>query len=204
MLFRSIAIVPLLAIGLAIFSAFPVFSGIREQVQDFAIKNFMPNAEQEFSQYFSNFITASAQLTTIGVIGLITTTILMLSTIENSLNFIFKVNKARNIKTKITLYWTVITLGPLFVGAAFSLKGYMYALQRYMPDSIASSPFFLSTIVPSIMTILSLIMVYVLVPNKKVKVSSALIGAITAIILFWILRTFFGLMIVNNAIYKTL
>ena len=35
-----IAIVPLFAIGLAIFSAFPGFNAIKEQFQDFILKNF--------------------------------------------------------------------------------------------------------------------------------------------------------------------
>ena len=199
-----IAIVPLFAIGLAIFAAFPVFASIKEQIQEFVINNFIPTSEENVSHYFTTFITATAQLTTIGVISLIVTSILMLSTIENSLNFIFKVNKSRNIKTKITLYWTVITLGPLFAGAAFSLRSYVYTWQKFMPNNLISSQFYLSTLVPSIMTILSLIMLYVLVPNKKVKISSALIGSIIAVILFSFLRKGFGLVITNNEMYKTL
>lgn len=195
-----IAIVPLFAIGLAIFSAFPVFSGVKEQLQELLIKNVVPDIEQEISQYFADFVNATAQLTTIGVIGIAVTAILMLSTIENSLNFIFKVYKPRNIKTKITLYWTVITLGPLLLGAAFSLRGYLFALQKYVPES----QMFLSYIIPQLITMLLLFMVYVLVPNKKVKISNALIGALVAVFLFWLLRRFFGMVILNNATYKTL
>lgn len=57
-----IAIVPLLAIGLAIFSAFPVFQGAKEQLQEIILQNFVPNIEQEISQYFADFINATAQL----------------------------------------------------------------------------------------------------------------------------------------------
>lgn len=199
-----IAIVPLIAIGLAIFSAFPVFQGVKDQLQEFAIRNFVPTIEQEISQYFADFISATAQLTAIGVIGIAITAILMLSTIENSLNFIFKVNRARNIKTKITLYWTVITLGPLLLGSALSLKGYVYTLQKFMPESIISSQFYLSSLIPSIFTVIALVLLYVLVPNKKVKVSHAIIGAIVSMFFFYILRKFFGQVISASATYKTL
>lgn len=199
-----IAIVPLFAIGLAIFSAFPGFNAIKEQFQDFILKNFVPDIEQEISHYFVDFLNATAQMTTIGVIGLVITSILMLSTIENSLNFIFKVYKPRNIKTKITLYWTVITLGPLLLGTAFSLKSYLFTLQKFMPDDIVSSPFFLSSLLPTLITMLTLIMVYVLVPNKKVKFTNAVLGSITAVILFWFLRKGFGLIILKSATYKTI
>ena len=107
-----IALVPVLAIALAIFSAFPVFSEIRQQVQDFIINNVVPDAGADISVYFNDFINATAKLTTIGVIGIVLTAILLLSTIENSFNFIFKVSRPRRLTTKITLYWTAITLGP--------------------------------------------------------------------------------------------
>ncbi len=198
-----IAIVPLFAIGLAIFSAFPGFNSIKDQFQDFILKNFVPDIGQEISQYFVGFLNASAQMTTIGVVGLAVTSIMLLSTIENSLNFIFKVYKPRNIKTKITLYWTVITLGPILLGAAFSLRSYLFALQKIMPEQISQS-MFIGNMIPSIMTMLVLVMVYTLVPNKKVPLLNAFVGALVAVFLFWVLRKVFGILVIENATYKTL
>lgn len=198
-----IAIVPLFVIGLAIFSAFPGFTTIKSQFQDFILKNFVPDIGQEISQYFVSFLNASAQVTTIGVVGLAVTSIMLLSTIENSFNFIFKVYKPRNIKTKITLYWTVITLGPILLGAAFSLRSYLFTLQNLMPEGIESSMYF-SQMLPSLITMLVLVMVYVLVPNKKVKISNAFVGAFIAVLLFWVLRKSFGILVIENATYKTL
>ena len=195
-----IAVVPLFAIGLAIFSAFPVFDGVKEQVKEFLLRNFVPTIEQEVSQYFAEFIDAAAQLTTIGVVGIAITAILMLSTIENSLNFIFKVTRPRRLTTKITLYWTVITLGPLLLGTAFSMRGYLYTLQKFMAADGETGRFFFSCMIPPLMTILSLMLVYVLVPNKKVRLA----GAAVAVVLFWFLRQGFALAVLNNATYKTL
>ena len=199
-----IAIVPLIAVGLAIFSVFPVFSEIRTQFQETLLKNFVPNTEQEIILYFNQFISATAKLTTVGVIGIVITAILLLSTIENSLNFIFKVYKPRNIRTKITLYWTVITLGPLLLGTGFSMRGYVFALQKFMPDYFINAEIFFSTILPSILTIISLVILYVLVPNKKVKISNALAGALIASLLFYIIRRIFALVISFDTVYTTL
>ena len=199
-----IAIVPLIAVGLAIFSVFPVFSEIRTQFQETLLKNFVPNIEQEIILYFNQFISATAKLTTVGVIGIVITAILLLSTIENSLNFIFKVYKPRNIRTKITLYWTVITLGPLLLGTGFSMRGYVFALQKFMPDYFINAEVFFSTILPSILTIISLVILYVLVPNKKVKISNALAGALIASLLFYIIRRIFALVISFDTVYTTL
>lgn len=196
-----IALVPLLSIALAIFSAFPVFADVREQIQEVILKNFIPAIEDDIKQYLNTFINATAQLTTVGVAGLAVTAILLLSTIENSFNFIFKVTKPRHITTKITLYWTVITLGPLLLGAAWSLRGYLYTLQTYVDNTSFPA---ITNMLPALLNFLILVMIYILVPNRKVNILHASVGAITSVMLFWVMRKFFGLMILNNATYKTL
>lgn len=196
-----IALVPLLSIALAIFSAFPVFGEVREQLQEVLLKNFVPSIGEEISGYFDQFINATAKLTTIGVVGLVIISILLLSTIENSFNFIFKVHKPRRIATKITLYWTVITLGPLLMGAAMSLRGYMYTLQNLMSSTASPS---IAYALPGLLNFFILVMIYVLVPNRKVKFTHAAFGAATAVGLFWVIRKVFSLLILSNATYKTL
>ena len=198
-----IALVPLIAIGLAVFSAFPVFIEIKAQLQETIVQNLVPSIGKEISQYFNEFISATAKLTTVGVIGIAVTAILLLSTIENSFNYIFKVYKPRSIKTKITLYWTIITLWPLLYGVGFSLRGYFYTLQKFMPDNI-NTDYFLSTLLPNLLTLGTIMMVYILVPNKKVKIVHAFIGAIIASIAFFIMRKFFGTFIASSVAYTTL
>ncbi len=197
-----IALVPVLAIALAVFSAFPVFADVRGQIQDMFIQNLMPDAGQDISAYFNDFINATAKLTTIGVVGIALTAILLLSTIENSFNFIFKVTTPRRWTTKITLYWTVITLGPLLLGTGLSLKG-MVAFNKIFA-SLPEAQIWLGKILPAIITCMLLIGVYVFIPNKKVSVLSAFVGALTAMFLFLILRYGFALFMLKNNTYKTL
>jgi membrane protein len=197
-----IALVPVLAIALAIFSAFPVFSEIRQQVQDFIVSYAVPDAGADISVYFNEFINATAKLTTIGVIGIALTAILLLSTIENSFNFIFKVSRPRRITTKITLYWTVITLGPLLLGTAFSLKGYV-AFNDVL-QSVPKLSVVLGSVLPFVLTWVVLTGVYIFVPNKKVGFLNALLGALVAMFLFWILRNGFAFFMLKNNVYKTL
>lgn len=197
-----IALVPVLAIALAIFSAFPVFSEVRQQVQDFIVSYAVPDAGADISVYFNEFINATAKLTTIGVIGIALTAILLLSTIENSFNFIFKVSRPRRITTKITLYWTVITLGPLLLGTAFSLKGYV-AFNDVL-QSVPKLGVVLGSILPFVLTWVVLTGVYIFVPNKKVGFLNALLGALVAMFLFWILRNGFAFFMLKNNVYKTL
>lgn len=197
-----IALVPVLAIALAVFSAFPVFNETREQIQNLIVQNLVPDAGQDIKMYFTQFIDAAAKLTTIGVVGIALTAILLLSTIENSFNFIFKVTRPRRFTTKITLYWTIITLGPLLLGAAFSLKG--IAAFNDVLQSVPEIKVVLGSVLPFFLTWLVLACVYVFVPNKKVGFLNAAAGAFVAMCLFWLLRNGFALFMVKNNTYKTL
>ena len=48
-----IALVPLIAIGLAVFSAFPVFTEIKAQLQDTIVQNLVPSIGKEISTMVS-------------------------------------------------------------------------------------------------------------------------------------------------------
>lgn len=199
-----IAVVPLISIALAIFAAFPMFADVRAQVQEFLIQYFVPDLGPNLQQYMTEFVGAAAKLTTLGVVGLAVTAVLMLSTIENSFNFIFKVKKHRRLATKITMYWTILTLSPLLLGAAFSLKGYMLTL-RYFSDDVAQGWWLVGTVlVHAVLAFSFLFVAYVVVPNKKVRPFSAFWGAICAFILMSLLRYGFGYFLVLNVTYKTL
>ena len=199
-----IAVVPLIAIALAIFAAFPVFEDVRTQVQDSLIQYFVPNIEQNIQNYIMQFVNASSKLTTIGVLGIAITAILMLFTIENSFNFIFKVKKHRRLATKITLYWTIITLCPLLVGTVLSLKGYLITLKYFHPEHFLGYNFFVTFVAPNLITFVFLCLSYVIVPNKKIRVSSAFSGACVTLILTLLLRSGFGFFLALNVTYKTL
>ncbi|MBR4106455.1 MAG: YihY family inner membrane protein [Alphaproteobacteria bacterium] len=197
-----IALVPFIAIGLAIFSAFPVFSDMREQLQETLVHNLVPSIGNEVATYINEFVSATAKLTAVGVVGIAITAVLLLSTIENSFNYIFKVYKPRSIKTKITLYWTIITLGPLLYGAGFSMRGYFFALQKLMPQDFGANYMF--AFLPTFFTLLALMMMYILVPNKKVRFWNAFWGAVCALVGFYIMRKIFGTFIASSAAYTTL
>ena len=199
-----IAVVPLISIALAIFAAFPMFADVRAQVQEFLIQYFVPDLGPNLQKYMTEFVGAAAKLTTLGVIGIAVTAVLMLSTIENSFNFIFKVKKHRRLATKITMYWTILTLSPLLLGAVFSLKGYMLTL-RYFSDDVAQGWWLVGTVlVHAVLAFSFLFVAYVVVPNKKVRPFSAFWGAICAFILMSLLRYGFGYFLALNVTYKTL
>lgn len=198
-----LAVVPLIAIALAIFAAFPMFEHVRMQVQDFLIQNFVPNLGENVQQYMAEFIAAAGKLTTIGIAGLAVTAVLLLSTIESSFNFIFKIKKHRRLATKMTLYWTLIILCPIVLGVGFSLRGYMLKLQ-YFNGNTESLDFITTVVAHNLLIFAVLWFAYFVVPNKKIRLSSAFVGAAVAFVMMTVLRYGFGYFLQLNVTYKTL
>ena len=128
----TLALVPALALALAILAAFPAFSGVRESVQDFVLNSFVPDTGMRMEEALEGFIAAAGELTTIGIAGLIVTSVLLLLTIEGAFNRIFRVVRPRPFLARLVVFWTVITVGPLLVGLSFSLSGYFVTVRALL------------------------------------------------------------------------
>jgi len=200
-----IALVPLIAISVAIFSAFPAFSEVRAEFQTFISESLVPNAGQSVDVYLKQFIGATSQLTTVGVVGLGVTALLTLTTIEAALNAIFRVTKQRPMVSRVLVYWAVLTLGPLLLGVSSSMSGGLFALGR----SIGGGAFeevsgFVTVFMPLIFSWLAFSLLYLAVPNRPVAFRDALIGGVVAAVLFALLRMGFARFVASANTYRTL
>src|SRR5256714_5202740 len=176
-----LSLVPLFTVALAVSTAFPVFDEWISQLQLFIVENVLPDAPgvDTISEQINSFSQNAARLTAIGVAGFVVTCVMLMLTIDNALNRIFRVQRRRSIAQIIFMYWSVITLGPLLMGA--SLSGTYMALRHSVDalklDLIADLLFGL---VPFVLTGLGLVLLYWLVPARRVEWSHALPGGLLA------------------------
>ena len=199
-----LAVVPFMAIVLSVFTIFPLFDSIRQQVQEFLIQNFMPATIQNVQNYMVQFIAAARKLTTLGAIGIAVTAIFMLSTIESSFNFIFQARKKRTFTTKILSYGFIIMICPLLIGSALYLKGYLLTIKYFNPENLIGYNLLFTFLLPHLLTFGFLMLCYIIIPNKKIRRRNAFGGALMAFILMAILRIGFGYFLELNVTYKTL
>lgn len=198
-----LAIVPLTAIGFSMLAAFPVFEGIRYQFQDILFSNFLPQSADTLKEYFDQFVQNAARLTAFGIVGLAVTAVLLLGTIEADLNAIFRVGRARALAPRLLVFWALITLGPLLLGASFSLSTYFFALTRWVGvDAVPGSVAFLSSVVPTGIMIVALTLCYWVVPNRRIRVRDAFTGGFVAGVVFSALRAGFGFYVANFPTYQ--
>ena len=199
-----LAVVPFLAIVMSVFTIFPTFAGIRQQVQELLIQYLMPDVMENVQHYMTVFIKATSKLTTLGAVGIAVTAVLMLSTIESSFNFIFQVKRHRKITTKIWSYFFIIVICPLLLGVALYLKGYLLTIKYLNGEHLMGFGMIFTIILPQLLTFGVLWLAYILVPNRKVHPINACWGALAACVMMFILRVGFGYFLVLNVTYKTI
>ena len=162
-----LSLVPLLAVSFAIFAAFPAFNGIQNQLQDFVFQNFVPSAGDVISEYFTNFTQNAGKLTAVGITGLAVTAIMLLATIENCLNRIFRVQVRRSRTSRLLIFWTLLTMGPLLIGMSLSLSTYYYALSAWfdvVQINLSVGSLIVREVLPNLIMMLALTIVYIFAP----------------------------------------
>ncbi len=201
----SLAVVPALALVFAMLAAFPQFDDLRTQAQDFVVSNLVPDTGLRMSETLNGFIAATGELTAFGAIGLVVTAILLLLTIESAFNRIFRVPGPRPLLLRLLVLWTVITIGPLLLGLSFSLSGYFSFVDELSSAAKGSSiNVLLGLITPTLLTGLALTFVYIVVPNRRVLLRDALVGAGIAAVLFAALRYGFAQVVVGMTSYQAI
>lgn len=195
-----LALVPLLAVIFGVISIFPVFSEWSEQFKNFVFSNFVPAAGETVSQYMDTFLSSVSKLTLPGTIVLIVTALLLMFRIEIAFNKIWRVTEPRTLTGRVVMYWAVLTLCPIMVGAAVALgaQNLLAALNLDGEFSAGVQRFGIFLLMWMAFTL-----IFVLVPNRKVKFRDAIVGAFLTTLLFEIAKSAF-VAYVTNANYAVI
>lgn len=200
-----LAIVPLSAIAFSMLAAFPVFSGVRETLQEALFSNLLPQTADATQEYFNRFVQNTTTLSAVGIVALAATAVLLLGTIEADLNAIFRVARPRALVPRLLVFWALLTLGPLLLGASFSLSTYFFAATEWVGLDPGGGPMaFFGTFLPTVMIILMLTVFYVIIPNRPVSITAGFSGALIAGIGFTLLRKLFGWYIITFPTYQNI
>ena len=127
----------------------------------------------------------------IGVALLIWSALTLLTTMERSLNRVFGAERSRGLGRRVMLYWSAMTLGPVALFLANYVSGQAAGLFR----GAGGLGWFLAALgvlQPILVGLVLLTALYVLMPNTRVPVRSALGGAVVALALWLVAKWAFG------------
>ncbi len=197
------ALVPLTAAVLGILSAFPVFQQWRSRVTDFVFENFVPATGKVVQTYLTEFADKASQATAVGILVLVFSAVMLMISIEDAFNRIWRVRTGRRAVARFLVYWTALSFGPLLLVTALGLSSYLFALP--LLDE-AESGMGLKTrllgLAPFAIVWVGLVASYLLVPNRSVRFAHAAWGALLAALLFEAAKRAFGFYVANVPSYE--
>ena len=184
--------------------AFPVFDGMTQQLLSIVLSYTAPHIGGELETYVDRFVSNTSELTTLGVIWLAVTAVMLLSTIETAFNAIWRIEKSRPLGMRLIAYWTTLTLGPLLLGAGLSVST-AFAMNNFMPLGLDFGVIrnFALRMLPFLFAVGGFAILYLALPNRRVGVRYALLGALIAGILFEALKAVFGIYLQNAGTFES-
>lgn len=135
-----LALVPLFAVGLAVFSAFPVFGKFQDTIQRWLVESLVPESiARQVLSYLTQFSRKASRLGTAGLVAVLLSAVFLMVTIERTLGQIWRLQRQRPLPQRVLLYWSAITLGPLMLGGSLAISSYVITASRDMVDVLPSA-----------------------------------------------------------------
>lgn len=201
-----LSLVPLLAISFSVLKGF----GVHNEVGPFLFSLFEPLGEKgaDIAIKIIDFVERMkvGVLGSVGLVLLLYTVISVMQKIERAFNFIWHITESRPLAQRFSDYLSVVLVGPLLIVASTGLSA--TAMNSSLVKSLSAvQPFgwllgVSVVFVPLLLSIAAFTFFYVFVPNTKVKIRSAVIGAIVASLLWKLAGWSFAAFVVTSTQYE--
>jgi membrane protein len=194
-----LALVPILAVVFAIARGFGYSIYIEEWFRD--LFKAQPDATEIIIGFVNSYLinTKKGVFLGIGLLFMLGTVLMLISTIEETFNDIWLVRKPRSMFRTFTDYMALLFALPIGIVAISGLSIWMQAFNRHLIDITIIGPLmkFAIELIPYVVLSAVFVGLYVFMPNTKVRVRSALLPGIAA----GVSMQLFQLIYVNSQIW---
>jgi membrane protein len=188
-----LSIVPMVTIAVTVIAAFPVFGEVTAALQAFILQNLVPASAESIATYTQQFSTNAAKLTAVGIAFLVVTSVMLLLTIDRAFNDIWRVKRPRPVIQRVIVYWTLITVGPVLIGASLTLTSWLVGQAVGLVRGLPGAGVALLSVVPIALTSIALALLYIAMPNRRISPRDAVIGGMLGGIAFELMKRGFAL-----------
>lgn len=203
-----LAFVPLLAVSFSVLKGF----GVHNQIEPMLLTFFQPMGAKgvEITERIIEFVdnTKAGVLGSLGLALLIYTVVSLLQKIEHAFNYTWRVAHLRPFGQRLSDYLAVLVIGPVLLFTAMGITASISSISLIQEvlefGAIGSMVRLLGHLIPYLLVIGAFTFVYVFVPNTKVNIKSALVGAIVAGILWETASWAFAVFVVNSTKYTAI
>jgi len=198
-----LALAPMVAIAFSMLSLFSGFEELGSSFENFLYQFLLPATGDDLSTYIQQFAGQAGKLTVFGLVAFLLTALLLLANVEQSFNDIWGAAKGRSLGSRLTVYWSLVSLGPLLMGASLMISTYVLSMSVLSGDGFGGQLQSVGAfILPVVLETLAFLLLYLVMPNVRVSFVHALVGAFVASILFECTKRAFALYILNFSNYE--
>ena len=175
----TIALVPLVTVTLAIFSAFPMFGQFQGALEKYFIQSLVPDGiAKPVLAALTQFAGKANRLGTAGLVLLVLTAIALMLTIDRTLNAIWRVRQPRPIAQRVLVYWAAATLGPLLLGISLTLTSYAISASKGWVGAMPGGLSLLLNTIEFVLLASAMAGLFHYVPNTEVRWRHAVAGGL--------------------------
>jgi membrane protein len=179
-----LSLVPLLAISFSVLKGF----GVHNQIEPLMLSVLKPLGDKgvEITTRIIEFVenVKAGVLGSMGLGLLIYTVISLMQKIERAFNYTWHVTQNRSFAQRFSDYISVIVVGPVLVFSALGITASATAtslMDRLAEiEPLGSLIGLAGALVPYLLIVAAFTFIYVFMPNTKVRIRSALVGALVA------------------------
>ena len=203
-----LSLVPLLAISFSVLKGF----GVHNQIEPLLLGVLEPLGEKgvEITGRVIGFVenVKAGVLGSLGFALLIYTVISLMQKIERAFNDVWYVTRHRTLARRFSDYISVLIIGPVLVFSSLGITA--SAMSTTVVESLtAFQPFgaivgLIGSLLPFLLVVLAFTFINVFMPNTKVQVRSALVGATVSGVLWQLTGWAFAALVVNSAKYAAI
>lgn len=193
-------LVPVMLIVLSISTSLTSFDSFYSNIKDFIMDNIVPVSSEAFSNFVDGFMANSMQLSIIGIVSIIISSMLFFQNFEYIVNRIFKTNP-RGFWESLTIYWTLVTLTPIALVFSFYLSN---ELQTYLGQNDFTKTLNVLEFFPYMIIWSLFFLIYKISANTEISNRAAGISSFAVSLTWYIAKISFIAYVLHNKTYATI
>ncbi|QXZ08304.1 YihY family inner membrane protein [Comamonas sp. Y33R10-2] len=200
-----LALVPFFTVALALFTAFPIFGKAQNVLERWLMDSLIPETiARQVQGYLTQFASKASQLGLVGFSILIVTAVMLILTIDRTLNNIWRVRQLRPLGQRVLIYWAAITLGPLLLGLSLVLSSYVMSASKGLVDALPGSLRFVFDSIEFVVLAAGMAGLYHYVPNTPVRWRDAWVGGVFVAVFMEVAKKLLGIYLSSVPTYSVI
>jgi membrane protein len=203
-----LSLVPLLAVSFSVLKAF----GVQNQIEP-VLLNFLAPLGQKGEEITTTIIgfVDNMRVGVLGAVGLgllLYTVVSLIQKVEHTFNYTWRVSQHRPLAERFSDYLSVLMIGPVLVFSALGATASI--MSNTLVQSMTQIPVLgwiihtAGNLIPYFFVICAFTFVYVFIPNTRVRLAPAIVGAIVAGVLWQSIGWGFASFVVNSTKYSAI